>query len=95
MEKYIPSPLNTEGIVLSEELLELTEFMARNVHEVWAATRMAQGWVYGKERNYTLKEHPCLVPYEELPESEKKYDRDTAIETLKLIKSLNYEIHKV
>ncbi|WP_195533850.1 MULTISPECIES: RyR domain-containing protein [Bacteroides] len=95
MEKYIPSPLNTEGIVLSEELLELTEFMARNVHEVWAATRMAQGWVYGKERNDTLKEHPCLVPYEELPESEKKYDRDTAIETLKLIKSLNYEIHKV
>ena len=66
--------------------------MARNVHEVWAAERMAEGWRPGPERNDARKEHPCLVPYEELPESEKDYDRNTARETLKFIMSKGYKI---
>ncbi|MCR5162371.1 MAG: hypothetical protein K6C06_11425, partial [Lachnospiraceae bacterium] len=37
---------------------------------------------------------PCLVPYDELPEREKDYDRMTAMETLKLIIKLGYEIKK-
>ncbi|MBR5780829.1 MAG: Ryanodine receptor Ryr, partial [Bacteroidales bacterium] len=40
----------------------------------------------------TLKTHPCLIPYEELPEVEKAYDRDTALGTLKLIKKLGFKI---
>lgn len=94
MKKYIPSPRDTSHVRLSQELLDLTEAMARNVHEVWAATRISQGWQYGPERNDALKQHPCLVAYDELPESEREYDRHTAIETLKLIRSLGFEISR-
>lgn len=55
---------------------------------------MAEGWTWSPERNDAKKENPCLVPYEELPDSEKEYDRNTAIETLKLILSLGYRIER-
>lgn len=93
--KYIPHVADTSGIVLPTDLLKLTEQMAHNVHEVWAQTRIQQGWTYGQERNDALKQHPCLVPYDELPESEREYDRNTAIETIKLILSLGYRIEKI
>ena len=80
---------------LSEELMQLTEEMARNVHDVWAVGRIAEGWTWGPERNDEKKENPCLVPYGELPEGEKAYDRNTAIETLKLILSLGYKIERI
>lgn len=79
---------------MPESLAELTEQMARNVHEVWAQTRIRQGWSYGPMRNDELKQHPCLVPYDALPDSEREYDRHTALETLKLICSLGYKIEK-
>lgn len=94
MKRYTPSPLNTEDISLSNNLTELTEAMAKNVHEVWALGRVKEGWKYGETRNDELKTHPCLVPYEELPESEREYDRQTAIQTLKLIIKLGFEIEK-
>ena len=89
---YIPKPAQTDDIVLSEELNGLVEAMAKNVHDVWAESRISQGWTYGSERNDALKHHPCLVPYEELPEVEKAYDRDTAVSTLKLICKLGFKI---
>jgi len=92
--KYVPQPMDTDDIRLPEELNILTEQLAKNVHEVWAQNRMSQGWTYGRVRNDALKEHPCLVPYEELPEEEKAYDRDTAIGTLKLIGKLGFKISK-
>jgi ryanodine receptor 2 len=72
---YIPQPEQTDDIILSTELNDLVEAMAKNVHEVWAESRILQGWTYGPERNDVLKHHPCLIPYEELPETEKAYDR--------------------
>lgn len=89
---YVPRPMDTSDIRLPEELDALVEQMAKNVHEVWAKSRMEQGWTYGEERNDALKHHPCLVPYEELPEVEKAYDRDTALGTLKLICKLGFKI---
>ena len=91
---YNPSPEDTSRVELPEEVLALCEEMAKNTHEVWAQNRMEQGWTYGPVRNDEKKEHPCLVPYEELSEEEKQYDRDTAMETLKLIVKLGYEIKK-
>jgi ryanodine receptor 2 len=79
---------------LSPELLLLTEQIAANVHDVWAAGRIADGWQYGETHYDVRKLHPCLVPYEELPENEKEYDRKTAMETLKLIKKLEFKIEK-
>ena len=91
-ETYIPQPVDTSDVQLPEELNELVEKMAENVHDVWAQSRISQGWTYGPERNDALKHHPCLVPYEELPEEEKAYDRDTALGTLKLICKLGFKI---
>lgn len=92
--KYVLQPMDTSDVRLPEELMPLIEQMAKNVHEVWAQSRMDQGWTYGEERNDALKHHPCLIPYEELPEVEKAYDRDTAVGTLKLISKLGFKITK-
>ena len=91
---YVPQPIDTSDVRLPEELNELVEQIAKNVHEVWAQSRLQQGWTYGEERSDALKLHPCLVPYEELPEVEKDYDRDTAFGTLKLISKLGFKISK-
>ena len=93
-KNYVPQPVDTSDVKLSAELDELVEMIAENVHEVWAQSRMEQGWVYGEERNDELKQHPCLIPYEELPEVEKAYDRDTALGTLRLISKLGFRITK-
>ena len=93
-KKYVPQPVDTTKVQLPEELMVLVEEMAKNVHEVWAQTRMEQGWTYGEVRNDELKKHPCLVEYEELPEEERLYDRNTAIGTLKLIRQLGFNITK-
>ena len=93
-KNYVPQPVNTNDVQLPAELDELVEKIAKNVHDVWAQSRMEQGWTYGEERNDTLKTHPCLVPYEELPEVEKEYDRSTALGTLKLIHKLGFSIQK-
>lgn len=93
-KKYVPNPVDTMQIQLPEELENLVEEMSKNVHEVWARTRMEQGWTYGKVRNDTLKQHPCLISYEELPEEEKVYDRNSSVETLKLIMKLGFKISK-
>ncbi len=91
---YTPFPLDTTAIELPEELMNLAEQMAKNVHEVWAAGRIADGWTYGTKRDDEKKTHPCLVPYEELPDSEKEYDRNTAISTLKFILAQGFCINK-
>lgn len=93
-KNYVPRPVDTNDVVLPVELDELVENIAKNVHEVWAQSRIEQGWTYGEERNDVLKTHPCLIPYEELPEEEKAYDRDTAFGTLKLITKLGFKITK-
>lgn len=94
MSTYVPHPIDTSFLQLSGDLTDLTERIAENVHDVWAAGRIAQGWTYGETRNDELKQTPCLVPYDELPESEKEYDRNTALETLRLILVLGYRIEK-
>ena len=91
---YTPKPIDTKNIKLSEDLLKLTEKIAENVHEVWAENRINEGWTYGEKRDDQKKETPCLVPYCELSEIEKAYDRNTAMETLKLIVRLGYKISK-
>lgn len=91
---YTPSPVDTSGVELPEELENLAERIAENVHDVWAAGRMSEGWVYGEQRDDKKKTHPCILPYDKLPEAEKDYDRATSRETLKLILKLGFKITK-
>ena len=93
-QKYTPQPIDTSDITLPVELEQLVEKMSKNVHEVWADARIRQGWTYGEQRNDELKTHPCLIPYDELPDEEKEYDRNTSIGTLKLIMKLGFKISR-
>jgi ryanodine receptor 2 len=92
MNTYTPKPLDTSAVILPASLQDLLEQLAENAHDVWAATRIAQGWSFGPSRDDAAKKHPCLVPYDQLPESEKEFDRKTAGETLKAILKLGYTI---
>ena len=92
---YQPKPIDTSGVNLPDGLVELIEKIAENVHENWSAGRIREGWAYGETRDDVKKTTPCLVPYCELPDSEKEYDRVTATETLKLIIALGYYIEKI
>lgn len=91
---YIPHPIETADVDLDVEILDLTEILARNAHEVWAKERMSEGWRYGPSRDDAARKHPCLIPYEDLAESEKEYDRNMALETLKVLLALGYRVEK-
>jgi hypothetical protein len=91
---YKPQPADLSDVKLPNGLLELRELIAKNAHEVWAKNRMNDGWTYGPVRNDALKQHPDLVPYEELPEGEREYDRATAVNSIKLLLKLGYKITK-
>ena len=91
---YKPNPIDTSSVEVPQDLLVLTEKIAKNVHDVWAQNRINEGWTYGSQRDDELKQTPCLVSYEDLPEEEKDYDRNTALSTLKLIYKLGFEIKK-
>ena len=91
---YQPRPVDTSRVELTPELQRLGEMLAKNTHENWSAQRLADGWTWGPERDDERKLHPCLVPYEELTEEEKDYDRRTAWETLKVLLAMGFDIRK-
>jgi len=92
--RYQPKPLTTAGVELTSDLSELVEQLAESNHDHWAQQRLDQGWTYGAERDDTRKTHPGLVPYDQLSESEKQYDRTSVVETLKAIIAAGYEIRR-
>ena len=94
IEDYEPQPINLDDVVLTDDLLELREAIAENAHDVWATARKKEGWTFGPERDDTNKKHPDLIPYSSLPDSEKEYDRLMALDTIKLVKKLGFEIVK-
>ena len=94
MTKYEPHPIDLSKVELPKDIKELGELIAKNVHDNWALSRIKEGYTYGPNKDSVKKTTPCLVPYEDLPEEEKEYDRKTAFETLKLIISLGYRIEK-
>ena len=93
--KYCPKPIDLSDVALDSALESLIEALAENVHDTWAKGRMEDGWTYGPVRDDLQKRHPCLVPYGELSESEKEYDRNTAISTLKFIVKNGYRFYAV
>lgn len=92
MQKYVPNPVDTSHIQLPESINSLAELLAANTHEVWAKGRLAEGWRYGIRRDDVRRETPCLIPYCALSEEERAYDRNTCMETLKMLYAMGYEI---
>ena len=89
---YHPCVISTDNIPLPDDLDELIHAMAERKHDIWALNRIHEGWTYGKERNNDLKIHPDLVPFGQLPESEKECDLVESIDTIKFIYSMGYTI---
>jgi RyR domain len=94
MSRYQPKPIDTTGIRLNGELADLTERLAENAHDNWALMRIREGWTLGPQRDDAAKKHPNLVPYEDLSVTDKDLDRATAMETIKAMLALGYEIRK-
>ena len=94
MKTYRPQPIDTSSVELSRNLLELTEQLAENAHDNWAELRIKEGWAWGDKRDDANKTHPDLVPYGNLLESEREYDRRAAMETLRAIIALGYTIDR-
>jgi ryanodine receptor 2 len=91
---YQPTPIDTSRVKLPAAVDDLIERLAEHNHHVWARGRLADGWVWGPQRDDARKHHPCLVDYRELPESEKQYDRHTAAEVLKAIVAMGFRIER-
>jgi len=89
---YKPQPIDTDRVTLQTEHLKITELLAKNTHDIWAVQRLAEGWKYGPQRDDAKKEHPGLVPYEDLPESEKEYDRVISVGVIKTLLALGYRL---
>lgn len=90
--KYIPNPIDTSDVKLSEDIINMAEILARNTHETWARNKIQEGFVYGEDTDDVKKTHKCLVPFEQLTETEKDYDLDTALETIKLLIKLGFHL---
>lgn len=91
---YDPQPIDLNSIVLPDALSLLTEDIAESLHDVWARNRLNEGWTWGHERNDSLRTTPCLVPYRDLPENEKTYDRNMVTSTIKILLARGYKIEK-
>jgi hypothetical protein len=91
---YQPHPIDTAHVTLSSEIHQLGEKLAENAHDVWASKRLAEGWTLGPKKDGDAKQTPLLVPYTQLPDSEKQYDRELALTTLKAILALGYRIER-
>ena len=94
MKTYTPKPIDLSDVELTEDLNDLREAIAENAHEIWAENRQAEGWTYGPKRDDQLKQTPDMIPYSQLPEGEKEYDREMAMKTIKLLKKLGYDLIK-
>ena len=93
-QTYHPKLIDLKHVDLPEGFNELREAIAENAHDMWAMERQSEGWTYGLKRDDSKLETPDMVPYGNLPESEKEYDRIMAEDTLRLLIALGYKIEK-
>lgn len=92
--QYKPKPIDTSDVVLSSAVDEIAEFLSRNVHEVWASQKIQDGFSYGATDDKDQKTHHNLIPYDQLSEADRQYDRNTALETIKVLIALGFTIEK-
>nr|XP_042717007.1 LOW QUALITY PROTEIN: ryanodine receptor 1 [Chrysemys picta bellii] len=89
---FTPCPVDTQQIVLPPHLERIREKLAENIHELWALTRIEQGWTYGPIRDDNKRLHPCLLDFYSLPEPERNYNLQMSGETLKTLLALGCHV---
>jgi len=91
-QAWVPPADESAAVHLPEFLNPLVERLAEHVHDRWAEGRLREGWRFGPERNDQLKTMSTLVPYADLPEQEKEFDRVTALATLRFLHREGYRL---
>lgn len=61
-------------------VLDNPDSTAEDLHNAWCRDKVADGWVYGEEKNVDRKTHPCLVAYQKLPKVQQ--DKDKVFRTI-------------
>ncbi|XP_019482753.1 PREDICTED: ryanodine receptor 3 [Hipposideros armiger] len=92
---FIPCPINTSQVVLPSHLEKIRDRLAENIHELWGMNKIELGWTFGKIRDDNKRQHPCLVEFSKLPETEKNYNLQMSTETLKTLLALGCHIAHV
>uniref|UniRef100_A0A3B5LUF7 Uncharacterized protein n=1 Tax=Xiphophorus couchianus TaxID=32473 RepID=A0A3B5LUF7_9TELE len=92
---FIPTPVETSQVVMPPHLEKVRDKLAENIHELWGMNKIELGWTYGKIRDDNKRQHPCLVDFCKLPETEKNYNLQMSTETLKTLLALGCRIVQV
>ncbi|KAJ0060966.1 hypothetical protein NL108_003272, partial [Boleophthalmus pectinirostris] len=92
---FIPTPVDTTQVVLPPLLDNVRDKLAENIHELWAMNKIELGWTYGKVRDDNKRQHPCLVDFSKLPETERNYNLQMSSETLKTLLALGCHVAQV
>jgi hypothetical protein len=82
-----PTPLNLDGVRLSQDVLAISERLAENSHDVWAIGKF-------KQFEGTSNTHPDLIPYDSMTDAQKEYDRKASTDTLKFLTLCGYNFVK-
>src|SRR4030067_861572 len=89
---YEAKSLDLTNVQISADLVKLVERLAEITHDNWVRQRLADGWRHGQRRDDVQKEHPCIVPYDDLPESEKEYDRKISLGVVQAMIASGYRV---
>ncbi|KAI2654040.1 Ryanodine receptor 2 [Labeo rohita] len=92
---FIPKPVDTSQIVMPPHLEKVRDRLAENIHELWGMNKIELGWSYGKIREDNKRQHPCLVDFSKLPETERNYNLQMSTETLKTLLALGCHVVQV
>ncbi|XP_075893569.1 ryanodine receptor 3 isoform X4 [Nelusetta ayraudi] len=92
---YIPIPVDTSQVVLPPHLDNVRDKLAENIHELWGMNKIELGWTFGKIRDDNKRQHPCLVDFAKLPETERNYNLQMSSETLKTLLALGCHVAQV
>ncbi len=74
---------------------DLVEPLAAIEHDRWMADKSRAGWIYAAERDNEKLHHPLLIPYADLPESEKEKDRATVRNIPALLTAAGYRVNEI
>ncbi|XP_059411475.1 ryanodine receptor 3 isoform X2 [Carassius carassius] len=92
---FIPKPVDTSQIGMPPHLEKVRDRLAENIHELWGTNKIELGWSYGKIREDNKRQHPCLVDFSKLPETERNYNLQMSTETLKTLLALGCHVVQV
>ncbi|GMS80971.1 hypothetical protein PENTCL1PPCAC_3146, partial [Pristionchus entomophagus] len=92
VDPFVPIPIDISTVSLPHFANEAHSKFAENLHELWAQRKIEMGWSFGEVRNEQARRHPCLTVFNRLPDTERKYNLQLALDTIKTIEALGYHI---